>query len=243
MRRALNEILRVPGAAIPGILAPSLFMLGLTGAFGALVELRGFDTTSYLSFIIPVSMLQAASFSGAATGVNTARDIELGWFDRLFVAPVARPALLLGIVLSAGFRALLPLTGVLVIGLALGAHWPGLGGLAIAVGLPVAFSAVAASWTVALALTFRTQAAAPLMQGSMFIAVLFTTSYAPLELLTGWLQVAARINPVTHVLEGVRQGFVGGVTAETTLLALAVVVALGLLAGAFALRQLGRTGH
>ncbi len=27
-RRGLNEILRVPGASIPGILAPTIFMLG-----------------------------------------------------------------------------------------------------------------------------------------------------------------------------------------------------------------------
>ena len=33
-RRALNEILRVPGAAIPGVLAPTIFFLGLTAVFG-----------------------------------------------------------------------------------------------------------------------------------------------------------------------------------------------------------------
>ena len=34
-RRALNEILRVPGGAIPGVLAPTIFMIGLSGVFGA----------------------------------------------------------------------------------------------------------------------------------------------------------------------------------------------------------------
>ena len=34
-RRALNEILRVPGAAIPGVLAPTIFMIGISGVFGA----------------------------------------------------------------------------------------------------------------------------------------------------------------------------------------------------------------
>jgi ABC-2 type transport system permease protein len=212
MRRALNELLRVPGAAIPGVLAPSLFMLGLTGAFGELTELRGFETDSFLSFILPVSLVQGATFAGAATGVNLARDIEIGWFDRLLAAPTPRPALRAGIVLSASLRSLLPITGVLVLGLALGANWPGLGGLVVAVGLAFAFAAVAASWTVGLALRFKTQAAAPLMQASMFVAVLFTTSYAPQEVLTGWLATVARYNPVTRIVEGVRQGFVGEVT-------------------------------
>jgi ABC transporter DrrB family efflux protein len=242
MRRALNEVLRVPGAAIPGILAPSLFMLGLTAAFGGLVELRGFTTDSYLSFILPISLLQAASFSGAATGVNTARDIELGWFDRLYVSAVPRTSLLAGIVLSACFRALLPMAGVLTIGLALGAHWPGVGGLLLAIALAAAFSAVAAAWTVGLALRFRTQDAAPLMQASMFIAVLFTTSYAPLDLLTGWLQTVARVNPVTEVVEGIRQAFVGGVGWSGTWPALVVLALLLALAGWFALAQLRRTG-
>ncbi len=46
----------------------------------------------------------------------------------------------------------------------------------------------------------------------MFLAVLLTTAYAPLALLTGWLQTVARINPVTQVVEAARQGFVGSVT-------------------------------
>ena len=47
------------------------------------------------------------------------------------------------------------------------------------------------------------------MQVGMLLAVLLTTAYAPLELLSGWLQTVARINPVTQVVEAARQGFVG----------------------------------
>jgi ABC-2 type transport system permease protein len=242
MRRALNEVLRVPGAAVPGVLAPSLFMLGITGVFGELTRLDGFTTGSYLSFVIPVSLLQGATFAGAATGVNLARDIELGWFDRLLATPLPRPALLAGIVLSASLRALLPISAVLALGLALGAHWPGVAGLIVALALAAAFASVSASWTVSLALRFKTQAAAPLMQASMFMAVLFTTSFAPQDLLTGWLAEVARYNPVTQIVEGVRQGFVGGVTWSETWPALAVLAGLLALTVALALRGLRRMG-
>ncbi len=94
MARAKNELLRVPAAAIPGVLAPTIFFLGLNGVFGALTQLRGFSTGSYESFIVPVSMLQGAGFTGAATGVNLARDIEQGWLDRLLVSPAPRWVLL-----------------------------------------------------------------------------------------------------------------------------------------------------
>ena len=128
VRRAANELLRVPGAAIPGVLAPTIFFLGIAAVFGHLTDLQGFGTTSYQSFLIPVSMLQGAGFTGAATGVNLARDIELGWFDRLLASPAPRWALLAGMVLSAALRALIPATFLLIVGFALGVHWPGLPG-------------------------------------------------------------------------------------------------------------------
>ena len=130
IRRAANELLRVPGAAIPGVLAPTIFFLGLTAVFGNLTLLPGFDTESYQSFLVPVSLMQGAGFTGAATGVNLARDIEQGWFDRLLASPAPRPVLLAGLVLSASLRSLIPATVLLIVGFAIGVDWPGLDGLA-----------------------------------------------------------------------------------------------------------------
>jgi ABC transporter DrrB family efflux protein len=229
MRRGINELLRVPGAAIPGILAPTIFILGLTAVFGKLTLLPGFTTNDYMTFILPVGFLQGAGFTGAATGVNLARDIELGWFDRLLASPAPRYVLLAGTVLSASLRALMPMMLLLVVGLAFGVSFPGLDGLAIAVVVAGMFAAVAASYSVTLALRFKTQAAAPLMQAGVFMAILFTTAYAPQELLTGWLQDVARLNPVTQILEAIRQGFVGEVSWADTwpgLLALAGIAAV-----------------
>ena len=224
VRRALNEITRVPGAAIPGVLAPTIVFLGLTSVFGNLTLLPGFDTERYQSFLIPISMLQGAGFTGAATGVNLARDIEQGWFDRLLASPAPRWVLLAGLVLSASLRALLPATFLLIVGLSIGVEWPGLLGLAIALFLVMGTAVMAATWGTSLAFRFRTQSAAPLMQIGMMLLILTTTAYAPLDLLTGWLQEVARINPLTQVVEAARQGFVGDVSWEETwpgLLALA----------------------
>ena len=146
VRRAMNELTRVPGAAIPGVLAPTIFFLGLTSVFGSLTLLPGFDTESYQSFLIPVSLLQGAAFTGAATGVNLARDIEQGWFDRLLASPAPRPVLLAGLVASASLRALLPATFLLIVALAVGAQWPGLLGLLIALVLVMGMGVVAATW-------------------------------------------------------------------------------------------------
>jgi ABC-type multidrug transport system permease subunit len=240
-KRALNELLRVPGAAIPGILAPTIFFLGLTAVFGNLTLLPGFTTDTYQSFLVPVSLLQAAGFTGAATGVNLARDIEQGWFDRLLASPAPRPVLLAGMVLSASFRVLLPATFLLVIAFALGAHFPGVGGLGIALLLVMGTAVFAAAWGVTLALRFKSQSAAPLMQAGMFMLILTTTAYAPLALLSGWLHTVAKYNPMTQVLDAARQGFLGSVTWNETWPGLLCLAGLAALMIAFALRGMSRT--
>ncbi|MQA75013.1 MAG: hypothetical protein GEU88_11835 [Solirubrobacterales bacterium] len=244
VRRAANEILRVPGAAIPGVLAPTIFFVGLTAVFSGLTALRGFDTDTYQSFIVPISLLQGAGFTGAAAGVNLARDIEQGWFDRLLVSPAPRPVLLAGMVASASLRSLIPATFLLAIGFAIGVGWPGLDGLVLALAFVMATGAVAACWGVMIALRFRTQSAAPLMQSGMFVLVLTTTAYAPLDVLQGWLADIARLNPLTQVVEAIRSGFVTGSVswADAGQGALAVAALLAVL-GAIALYQLNRTGR
>jgi ABC-2 type transport system permease protein len=242
MRRGLNEILRVPGASLPGVLAPTIFMLGLAAVFGKAASLPGYAGVSFLAFIVPVGMLQGAGFTGAATGVNLARDIERGWFDRMLLAPTPRPVLLAGVVASASLRALLPASVLLIVAFSLGVAWPGLLELGLAAVLIMGLAAAMACYATLIALRFRTQQAAPLMQMGSFIAVLFTTAYAPRELLSGWLGAIADVNPVTHVLEGARQGFVGDVTWAGTWPALVSVCGLVLVFGALAVRGMRRQG-
>ena len=239
--RSRNELLRVPGAAIPGVLAPTIFFLGLNGVFGNLTELRGFETGSYLSFIIPVSMLQGAGFTGAATGVNLARDIEQGWFDRLLASPAPRWVLLSGLVVSASIRALIPATLLLCVAIPLGASWPGIAGLLIAVVMVMATAAIAACWGTTLALKYKTQSAAPLMQAGMFILILFTTAYAPLDLLADWLAQIAELNPMTQVLDAVRQGFIGSISWSETWPRLLALAGLLTLLALLSLRGMRRT--
>jgi ABC-2 type transport system permease protein len=241
MARAKNELVRVPGAAIPGVLAPTIFFLGLNGVFGALTQLRGFSTGTYESFIVPVSMLQGAGFTGAAAGVNLARDIEGGWVDRLLVSPAPRWVLLAGNVLAASARALIPATFVFTIALLLGAGWPGVDGLLVTYFMVAAMAAVAACWGSALALRFKSQSAAPLMQAGMMALILTTTAYAPLALLQPWMRSVAEVNPATQVIDAARQGFVGAVTWAETWPGLVALAALLIVLGAWALREMRRT--
>ena len=242
VRRAMNEIARVPGASLPAVLAPTIFMLGLSSVFGRADRLPGFTADDFRTYILPVGLLQGAGFTGAATGVNLARDIEQGWFDRLLLAPSPRATILSGLVASACLRALLPGTFLFVVAMILGVPFPGLDGLLIAVVLVMGLAGIMAFYATLIALRFKTQQAAPLMQVASFVAVLFTTAYAPKALLTGWLKTVSSLNPVTQILEGVRQGFVGGVTWSHTWHALGWTAVLLASFGTLATRRMQHFG-
>jgi ABC-2 type transport system permease protein len=245
-RRSLNEVLRVRGALLPATIAPVIFMLGITGQFGRLTGLQGFPTDSYISWIVPLSCLQGAGFAGAAVGANLARDIEQGWFDRLLVAPVPRPLLVVGPILGAVSRSLVPATVVLVVGLIIGADLTGgVYGLFCLYFAAAAFCATAALWGVFMAVTFRTQQAGPLMQQGVFLAVFLSTAYTPEVLLQGWLAEAAALNPVTHVLELARQATVEGIEPSFANTWPGVVALAGMAAvlGALAVTGLRRMGR
>ena len=242
-RRSLHEVTRVPGALLPATIAPVIFLLGMSGQFQRLTGLEGFPTESYLSWMVPLSCLQGAGFAGAAAGANLARDIEQGWFDRLLVAPVPRPLLVLGPILAAVTRCVVPATVVLVVGLALGADLPGgVPGLVALYFAAASFCAVAALWGVYMAVTFRTQQAGPLMQQGVFLAVFLSTAYTPEVLLRGWLADVAHLNPLTYVLELARQSTVSGLDPSFahTYPGLLALAGLATVLGALAMTGLGR---
>ncbi|MFY9264641.1 MAG: ABC transporter permease [Solirubrobacterales bacterium] len=235
VRRGLNEILRVPGASLPGILAPTIFMLGTFSIFGELRLLPGFGADDYLNWILPVGFIQSAAFTGAATGVNLARDIESGWFDRMLLAPAPRWVLLAGLVCSAAIRVLMPCMLLIVVGVLAGMHWPGVLGIAFSLGFATLLAAVMACWSCGLAMKFKSQDAAPLMQSSGFMLMQLTAVYAPIALLAPWMRTIAHANPFTYVLDAVRQGYIAtinwsdtwpGIVAAAAMLALSTWFAM-----------------
>jgi ABC-2 type transport system permease protein len=228
--RGLNELLRVPGAAIPGIISPAIFLCGLTLVFGKATQLPGYGTHSFLAFVLPVALLQSAGFTGGATGVNLGRDIEQGWLDRLLLSPPGRGTILAGLVLSAALRVLIPLPALLAIAFAVGAPIPSLIGFVLTIVFVTSFAAVAATWSSVLALKFKSQQASPLMQSTILMSILFSASYAPISLEQPWMRAIAQHNPVTLILEGMRQCYVGGITWSVTWHAFA---ALGATAAVF----------
>ncbi|MBK5231009.1 MAG: ABC transporter permease [Thermoleophilia bacterium] len=216
VRRGLNEVLRVPGASIPGVIAPAIYALGAYSVFGRMHLLPGFAADDYINWILPTGFIQAAVFTGAATGVNLARDIEAGWFDRMLLAPAPRWVLVAGIVCSASIRSLLPCALLLAVGAAAGVSWPGALGLLLSLGFAALLAAAMACWAGGLAMKFKSQDASPLMQSTGFMMFQLTAVFAPIALLAPWMRAIAHVNPFTYVLDAVRQGYLAGVTWHQT---------------------------
>jgi ABC-2 type transport system permease protein len=134
---------------------------------------------------------------------------------------------------------------LLIVGFSLGVDWPGLGGLALTIFFVMCMGALAACWGVLLALHYKSQSAAPAMQSGMFVLILTTTAYAPFENLQGWLSDVAHVNPLTQVVEAMRQGFFtdGAVTWANTWPGLVAMAGLIAVLGSLALREMQGTSY
>jgi ABC-2 type transport system permease protein len=216
---------------------PVFLTISFAGAFSGLVLLPGFPADKAIDWFIPMTTIQGAAFAGLTTGIGVARDLENGFFDRFLASPASRLSILSGPLIAAVLRALIPLSILLVVAVIAGAHFYGglLGVVSLAVAaLGVAF--VAGAWSVGLALRFKTQQVAPLMQSTLFLVIFLSTAQMPLPLLTGWLHTVARFNPFTNVLALGRQGFLGEVTWAGTYPGLLSLAGLALVLGLFAVR-------
>jgi ABC-2 type transport system permease protein len=79
--------------------------------------------------------------------------------------------------------------------------------------LAVLVNAAAMLFASGVAMRLRTMQAGPAMQVPAFLVLFLAPVWVPYDLLTGWVQAAASVNPVTLVLEAGR-GFLSGDPTE-----------------------------
>ena len=188
-----------------------------------------------------MTLIQGAAFAGITTGMGVARDLQTGFYDRFLLSPARRHALLLGPLLGSVFRALIPITLLILVALVAGAHfYGGILGVVVLIVAGLGVALAAGAWATALALRFKTMQAAPLMQIGIFLTVFLSTAQMPLHLISGWLHGVARVNPMTNVLALARQGFLGDVTWADTWPGLLALAGMALVLSLFAGRELRR---
>lgn len=232
----------------PAFLAPALFPLFFFVAFaGGLTrvgDLPGFDyAAGYIAFQYVWALLQAVTMGGAFTGFSIASDFENGFARRLMLAASNRRGIILGYTLASLVRAFM--TGTLVTVLALITGMPITGGFDFfgLIALAILANIAATLFGAGIAMMLRTQQAGPVIRTPIFLVLFLAPVFVPLNLLTGWIETVARLNPFTAILNASR-GFLAG-DPQNVLPAFAISAALILvlsLWAVFGLRQAEKAG-
>jgi ABC-2 type transport system permease protein len=227
--RVLHNVFTNPSLLIPGLVFPLFFFTAFAGGLSRVSDVPGFDyAPGYTGFQFVFVLLQSAAFGGVFTGFGIARDFESGFARRLLLAAPRRTGIILGYSLAALARWTVTATVLTVVAVIVGMNVGGgpvdLFGL---YGLAVVVNAAATLWAAGVAMRLRTMQAGPVMQMPVFLILFFAPVYVPIDLLHGWIEAVASVNPVTALLEAGRSLLAG----EPEHVGLAFAVAFALAAG------------
>jgi ABC-2 type transport system permease protein len=245
--RSVKQTFRRPQLMAPILVFPTLLLAIQVGGAGRGIELPGFPPVNgFLDFILAGAMIQSTLLAGNSGGIALAVDIEMGFTDRLLVAPISRFAIVLGRL--AGTAALGALTAVwfLAIGLIFGVRIDeGVPGAVLMI-VFVTLSAIAFGGLGA-AVALRTGRAS-VVQGLfplVFVVLFLSSAFFPANLMLEPAATVARYNPLSFIIDGIRDPVISSLSLEAFAmafgsLALVGVISMGL--SALALRRRLRAG-
>lgn len=209
VRRNLIHIKRTPELLLDVTLSPIMFVLLFSFVFGGAITVgqEGGDAESYTNFLMAGIFVQTIAFAGIYTGVLLANDLQKGMIDRFRSLPMSQSSVLTGRTLTDLMRALLAVVIMWVVGMLVGFRPEGgVGGSLAAVGIMLLFG-FALSWVgVAAGALVRTPEA---LQGIIFAAVFpltfVSSAFVPTASMPGWLKAFAEVQPMTQVVNAVRE--------------------------------------
>lgn len=236
--RFVNERTRLVGA-----LGQPLIYLGVMGTgFGATFRAAALpEGFSYVQFMFPGILGMTVLFTALFSAVSIIWDREFGFLKVVLVAPVSRPAIVLGKALGGATVALLQATLLLA--------------LAPLVGLRLGIAEIFQLWLVmllsAFALTSLGLALASRMPSMESFQMIMNFLIIPMWMLSGaffplqgvpaWMETLMRVNPLTYAVDALRGVMHAGTPMGQVLVAhsfgfnLTIVAAVSLAAFAAAL--------
>jgi ABC transporter DrrB family efflux protein len=208
-QRNLIAYTRIPEAMVFSSIQPIMFVLLFRYVFGGAVSTPGFR---YVDFIMPGIFVQTVCFGAVTTGIGLAEDLGKGLIERFRSLPMARSAVLAGRTTADLCRNVFVVLLMTVVGVAVGFR-SGTGFFSFMGGvfLLLAF-AYALSWGFAvIGLAARNAETAQAMAFPLLFPLTFASSaFVPVASMPGWLQVFARNQPVSIVIDACRHLMVGG---------------------------------
>ncbi|MEK6278459.1 MAG: ABC transporter permease [Actinomycetota bacterium] len=245
--RSVKQTFRRPQLMAPIIVFPTLLLAIQTGGAGGAVDLPGFPPVdSFLQFMLAGAILQSLMLAGNSGGIALAVDIEMGFTDRLFAAPISRSAIVLGRLVGTSVLGAFTAVWFIAIGLIFGVHFEE-GVLGVLVAIVLATLAGMAIGGLGAAIALRSGRAS-VVQGFfplVFVVLFLSSAFFPEALMVEPAKTIAKYNPLSFIVEGIRDPVISSFSASeigAALLAIAGLAALGLGLSAAALRHRVRTG-
>lgn len=233
MARELRPVVREPFSVVFGLVQPLVFLalFGplLAGSLGA--ELGA----GVWQWFVPSILVMTTLFGTSTTGSNLQMEMQTGAHERLLVTPLPRSAQLVG----RSLKEMVPVIaqGVIVIAVMLPFGFE-LHGAGVVLGLVLlgVLGVGLGSLSYALAIAVRSQEWMfwAVQQTFLFPAMILSGMLLPLDAGPAWMQVAARVNPLSYVVDAERALLAGELASATVLwgwVAALATAALGLAVG------------
>jgi ABC-2 type transport system permease protein len=245
--RSVKQTFRRPQLMAPIVVFPSILLAIQTAGAGQAVNLEGFPpVNSFLDFMLAGAMIQSTLLAGNSGGIALAVDIEMGFTDRLLAAPISRFAIVLGRLAGTAALSALAALWFIAIGLIFGAHIEeGIPGVLLMIFFVVlsgvAFGGVGAAVALRTGRASVVQGLFPLV----FVILFLSSAFFPQALLLEPAATVARYNPLSFIVEGIRDPVISSISWDVFLKAmgsLALVGGLSIWWSALALRRRLRTG-
>jgi ABC-2 type transport system permease protein len=238
-RRAVREVVRYPEATIPTLFIPLFFLAVNIGQVS-----KTFPSTTpflkgqgYVAFQLPVSLMFAVAT--ATSGLALVTEIDLGYFDKLLVAPIRRSSIIFGRLTADLVRGIAAATVVVLAGLAFGAQIrSGVGGAIVIVLLAALFGVAYAGFGILVALRTRNVQATNTSFLLFFPLLFLTPNFVPFDRLSPAMETLARINPVSYVIVGVRSLVIDGWDLGKIGVCMGVIAAMGAVLTGLSLRAI-----
>ncbi len=227
--RSMDTIMTVLGMPLLTLLA---FVYVLGGAMST-------GTIRYVDYIVPTVLLICIAGGVAYTAFRVNLDAQGGMFDRLKAMPLARPAIMGGHALASIIVNALSCVIILLVALLIGYHpeatiWGWIVGIVLLLLSLCAFTALGTAFGV-IAKTAEGSG----MFSYVVIGLLFVSSgFAPTTTMPAPLQVFADYQPMTPVINAIRDSLLGLDPGVNVWVAIVWLVAFTLLFSALGIAQL-----
>ena len=201
----LKKMLRDPMEMFSRAVQPVLWLVIFGQVFS---RVKGIPTEnlSYLDYMSPGILAQSVLFTAIFYGIAVIWERDLGIIHKLLVSPANRGALVFGKAVAAGFRGLVQAVIIYFTAIALhiSIRWEPLAVAGVCLSIFIG-SAIFSSFSLIIACIVKTRERF-LGIGQVLTMPLFFASNAiyPLELMPPWLQIIARINPLTYLVDALR---------------------------------------